>query len=84
MLGTQQHPLYGALTMAVPVGQDNQQFREDLRGHGLNPTEDPDVLWSFERFVISRDGRPVARFGPKVAPDDPALPKVLNVELAAG
>ena len=31
-------------------------------GHGITPTDDPDALWNFEKFLIGRDGAVVARF----------------------
>ena len=48
-------------------------FREKLRGYGMTPTEDPEVLWNFEKFVIDRSGNVVARFDPNTTPEDPAL-----------
>lgn len=35
--------------------------------------ESGDVVWNFEKFVISPDGEIVARFRPLVTPDDPEL-----------
>jgi glutathione peroxidase len=32
--------------------------------------ESGDVQWNFEKFLIGRDGEPVARFRPRVEPDD--------------
>lgn len=32
-----------------------------------------DIKWNFEKFLISDDGRVLARFSPQVTPDDPAL-----------
>ena len=32
-----------------------------------------DIRWNFEKFVVSADGARITRFGPQVAPDDPAL-----------
>jgi glutathione peroxidase len=32
-----------------------------------------DVSWNFEKFLVAADGTVVARFSPKVEPDDPAL-----------
>ncbi len=40
------------------------------------------VKWNFEKFLISRDGSVVARFEPNTAPDDPAVIKTLEAELA--
>ena len=48
----------------------------------MTPTEDPDVLWNFEKFVIGRDGQVAARFAPTVTPDDAELRAVIDRELA--
>lgn len=32
-----------------------------------------DIRWNFEKFLVAGDGRIAARFGPMVAPDDPAI-----------
>jgi glutathione peroxidase len=82
VVGDDQHPLYAALTDQVPTADGKEEMREALRGHGMTPTEDPDVLWNFEKFLIGRDGTVVARFGPAVAPDDPALVGAIEAELA--
>ncbi|MDR2857449.1 MAG: glutathione peroxidase [Novosphingobium sp.] len=81
--GAGKQPLYAALTAAKPEKQgDAAGWRERLRGYGMTPTEDPEVLWNFEKFVIGRDGRVVERFSPAVAPDDPALLETIGKELA--
>jgi glutathione peroxidase len=82
VLGDDQHPLYAALTREMPTAPGKDAFRERLRSHGLAPTEDPDVLWNFEKFLIGRDGRVVARFGPAVKPDDPTLVEAIESELS--
>ncbi len=48
----------------------------------LQPRGAGDVKWNFEKFVIGRDGVPVARFASRVAPDDEAFLKVVKEELA--
>jgi glutathione peroxidase len=82
VVGDDQHPLYAALTEQVPTADGKAEMRESLRGHGLTPSEDPDVLWNFEKFLIGKDGSVVGRFGPAVAPDDAALVGVIEAELA--
>ncbi|HEX7872186.1 MAG TPA: glutathione peroxidase [Sphingobium sp.] len=81
--GPDKHPLYAALTAAVPekVG-DAQVWRDRLKGYGIDATEDPEVLWNFEKFLVDRDGNVVGRFSPQVAPDDAAL--VGAIETALG
>ena len=81
--GPAKQPLYAALTAAQPDKQGPaDEFREKLRGYGMTPTEDPEVLWNFEKFVIGRDGKVAARFSPAVTPDDPALVAAIDAELA--
>lgn len=81
--GADKHPLYAALTEAVPTkaGNDPEPFRERLRGYGMNPTQDPEVLWNFEKFLVDREGRVIARFDPTTAPDDPALIAAIEAAL---
>lgn len=81
--GPDKQPLYAALTSAAPEKKgEAESFREKLRGYGMTPTEDPEVLWNFEKFVIGRDGRVAARFAPATTPDDPELIGALEAELA--
>lgn len=81
--GPDKHPLYAALDAAQPEKQgDAEGFREKLRGFGMTPNADPEILWNFEKFVIARDGTVAARFAPTTAPDDAALAAVIETELA--
>jgi glutathione peroxidase len=81
--GPGKQPLYAALTEAQPTKQgDAAGWRERLRGYGMTPTEDPEVLWNFEKFLIGRDGKVAARFSPAVTPDDPELVGAIEAELA--
>ena len=82
VVGDDQHPLYAALTEQVPTADGKAEMREVLRGHGLDPSDDPDVLWNFEKFLIGKDGSVVGRFAPAVAPDDPAVVAAIDGELA--
>lgn len=81
--GDDTHPLYRELTgSGVPVSGDADGFREKLKGYGMTPNPAPGILWNFEKFVIGRDGDIVARFAPTTAPDDPALLRAIEAELA--
>ena len=81
--GEGKQPLYAALTEAAPHKQgDAAGWRERLRGYGMTPTEDPEVLWNFEKFLIGKDGKVAARFSPAVAPDDAELLGAIEAELA--
>jgi glutathione peroxidase len=40
-----------------------------------------DIRWNFEKFVVDRAGHVVARFSPRVEPEDPRLLAVLEAAL---
>ena len=79
----EKHPLYAALTKGQPkAAGEGDEFREKLRGYGMTPTEEPEVLWNFEKFLIAKDGSVAARFAPGTTPDDPTLVSAIEAELA--
>ena len=39
--------------------------------------------WNFTKYVVGRDGRVIARFGPRTAPDSPRLRDTIDRALAA-
>ena len=81
--GPAKQPLYAALTAAMPEKQGPAgEFRERLKGYGMTPTEDPEVLWNFEKFLIGKDGQVAARFAPGTEPTDPELLGAIEAELA--
>ena len=82
VVGDNQHPLYAALGQAKPTADGKEVMRQGMRGQGVTPTDDPDVLWNFEKFVIGRDGSVVGRFAPTVRPDDPAFVNAIDAALA--
>ncbi len=47
-----------------------------------NPDLTGDIDWNFSKFLISRDGKLVARFKSSIAPDAPELDQALEAELA--
>lgn len=83
--GEGKHPLYAELTSAVPHARgDKEAFRGNLRGYGMTPTEDPEVLWNFEKFLVSARGEVVDRFAPDITPDDEQISAAIERELQAG
>jgi glutathione peroxidase len=82
VLGADQHPLYAQLTKAQPVAVGEGSMRERLKNYGINPSDPVDVLWNFEKFLISRKGEVVARFAPDVTAEDPRLQSAIETELA--
>jgi glutathione peroxidase len=84
VVGEAKHPLYKELIAAQPkaISTSNVPFGEDLKKYGIEPNPEPELLWNFEKFVVDRQGKVVARFAPNTAPDDPALVKAIEAELA--
>lgn len=78
--GAETQPLFAGLIAAKPAREAEGGMRARLEKHGIKVNDAPEVMWNFEKFLIGRDGRAVARFAPDTAPDDPAL--VAAVEAA--
>jgi glutathione peroxidase len=83
VVGEHKHALYRALTEARPTALSTAEvpFREQLRGYGMTPNPAPEVLWNFEKFLVSKDGAVVQRFAPDTAPEDPVLVNAVEAEL---
>ena len=84
VVGGTKHPLYEELISAQPkaISTSEVPFGENLKKYGIDPNPEPEILWNFEKFVVDRHGNVVARFAPNTAPDDPALVKAIETELA--
>lgn len=80
--GSAKHPLYRHLIAAQPRTENRDAMEKQLRGYGMTPTSAPEVLWNFEKFLVDRSGRVVARFAPDTAPDAAPLVKAIESELA--
>ncbi|HEY8996838.1 MAG TPA: glutathione peroxidase [Edaphobacter sp.] len=77
--GPETHPLYKTLIAEKPeaLGDSRPGFREKLNGflasRGEQTNPEPGILWNFEKFLVDRSGKVVARFSPEIVPDDPAI-----------
>ena len=69
------HALYRALIDAQPkaIAQPGSDFRQKLESYGIRSERDSDILWNFEKFLVSRTGEVVARLSPDTPPDDPLV-----------
>jgi glutathione peroxidase len=86
VVGTNKHPLYAWLIKSQPIAISTSpvSFAEDLKKYGISPNSAPELLWNFEKFLVSRKGEVVARFAPDTKPDDPELVSAIETELAKG
>jgi glutathione peroxidase len=82
--GTGIHPLYQYLIDTQPeaVSPEGRAFEDKLKGYGITRAKKNDILWNFEKFLIGRDGKIIARFNPDVTPDSDTIVK--TIELALG
>ncbi|MCW8823883.1 MAG: glutathione peroxidase [Ignavibacteriaceae bacterium] len=61
------------------LGKDKSPLYERLINNSV--TEKGDVKWNFEKFLISKDGKIVARFGNKVQPTSDEVISAIEKEL---
>ena len=61
-------------------GENQHKLYEELTGEkGAFPG---DVKWNFGKFLIGRDGKPIARFEPKTVPGSPEVTSAIEKALA--
>jgi glutathione peroxidase len=84
VVGDSKHPLYAELIAAQPAAESSSEipFADNLRKYGIQPNEAPEVLWNFEKFLISRSGEVVKRFTPDTTADNPILVEAIETEIA--
>ena len=80
VVGDQKHPLYATLIAAQPraVSVTEVSWRDKLKGYGIEPNPEPEILWNFEKFLVSRSGDVVERFAPNTQPDAPELESAIE------
>ena len=54
-------------------GENRHPIYQELTRLARVGREPGDITWNFEKFVLDSDGTPVARFAPRLAPDDPSV-----------
>jgi glutathione peroxidase len=85
VVGESKHPLYAALVAAQPkaVSTGSAPFADKLRKYGIDPNPEPEILWNFEKFLVSRSGQIVQRYSPDTEPSNPELVEAIESELAS-
>ena len=81
--GADRHPLYDALTEAQPEATGDRGLKQKLMGM-IAGAKGSDITWNFEKFLVGRNGKVVARFSPDTPPDDAVLVAAVEAELAKG
>ena len=47
-----------------------------------NADDHSDINWNFEKFVVGKDGKVVARFGTRIKPDAPEVLRIIKEQMA--
>jgi glutathione peroxidase len=74
-------PLYTALTEAQPQAIGTEGFRQRLAESGIDTGSPSEVLWNFEKFLVSRDGAVIGRFSPGMTVADPVITEAIDTAL---
>lgn len=82
VVGDEKHPLYAALTQAIPARTGEGPWWDDLVEYGLTPNQPPEVLWNFEKFLVNAQGEVIGRFAPDITADDARLIGAIDAALA--
>jgi glutathione peroxidase len=75
-------PLYAKVHALAKPDQEQSPIYKYLLANAPPEAFKGPVQWNFEKWLVSRDGKVVARFSNRMKPDDPALAKAIEAELA--
>jgi glutathione peroxidase len=92
VVGADKHPLYATLIAAQPkaISLSEVPFAQKLHGYGIEANPAPEILWNFEKFLVSRSGeivksRPSKQKSPRIrsrGTSEPAAAIWLRLELS--
>ena len=71
-------PMFGKISVK---GEDIDPLYKFLTDDATNPEFAGEITWNFNKFLVSRDGKVVARFGSKVKPDAPEVTEAIEMAL---
>src|SRR5215203_2871382 len=74
-------PMFSKISV---TGTDQHPLYGYLTNKKTNPGFGGDISWNFNKFLIGRDGKVVARFGSKDKPEDAAITSAIEKQLEAG
>jgi glutathione peroxidase len=73
-------PLFSKISVK---GSDIHPLYRFLTAKETNPKFSGDIRWNFDKFLVDKRGRIIARFHPRVKPEDPQLIKAIEQALQA-
>jgi glutathione peroxidase len=63
------------------LGADQTPLYHYLTDKSLDPQFGGDIKWNFTKFLLDRNGKPIARFEPAVTPDSPQVIAAIEAAL---
>ena len=72
-------PLFSKISVK---GDDKHPLYKFLTSQPINGKPGGEVSWNFEKFLVSRDGKVIGRFGPRITPDSKEVVEAIERELA--
>ena len=73
---------FDMFSKVVVKGEGQCPLYKFLTSKETEPQPAGDISWNFEKFVIGRDGKVVARFAPKTKPESEEVVSVIEEQLA--
>jgi glutathione peroxidase len=71
------------MTEKVEVnGENRHPLYDRLTGFADAEGHSGDIRWNFEKFLVGRDGRVVARFSPQTEPESDEVVAAIEAQLA--
>ncbi len=64
-------------------GSDQHPLYRHLTDEGANPALGGKITWNFNKFLVDRSGRVVARFGSRTEPEDASVIEAVEKALSA-
>ncbi len=78
---TKYHVAFDLFSKIDVNGKSASDLYQQLTSLTVEPVGKGPISWNFEKFLVDRQGRVVARFGPRTSPDDPKLVSRIEQEL---
>ena len=75
------HVTFDLFAKIVVKGDGQAPLYQFLTDQKTDPNFGAEIKWNFTKFLISRDGKVVARFEPKVKPQDPVVTQAIESQL---
>ncbi len=69
------------MSKIVVKGKGIDPLYQFLTSKETNPDFAGDITWNFEKFLVGKDGKVIARFNPRVKPDDEKVTTAIEAAL---